>query len=111
MMEDSIVCTLAKLGIYAYWLEGKTGVWVKDKAGAEKKIASLGIAVRKGVSYHGLALNVNNDLSPFRMISPCGFAPDVMTSVKEILGREVNFGEIQGELARELTVRFEDLKR
>lgn len=111
MMEDAIACTLAKLGIYAYWLEGKTGVWVKDKAGAEKKIASLGIAVRKGVSYHGLALNVNNDLAPFRMISPCGFAPDIMTSVKELLGREVNFGEIQGELARELTVRFEDLKR
>lgn len=111
MMEDAVVGTLGKLGIEAYWLEGKTGVWARDASGQEKKMASLGIAVKRGVSYHGLALNVNNDLAPFRMISPCGFAPEVMTSVKEILGREVDFGEVQEELARELIFRFEDLKR
>lgn len=53
-----------------------TGVWV-----GEKKIASIGVAVRKWVTYHGAALNCVNDLADFRLISPCGFAPEVMTSV------------------------------
>ncbi len=58
--------------------EGATGVWIGDK-----KIASLGIAVRKWVTYHGIALNCVNDLSPFHLISPCGFHPEVMTRLKD----------------------------
>ncbi len=54
--------------------EGATGVWL-----GEKKIASLGIAVRKWVTFHGIALNCVNDLRPFHLISPCGFSPEVMT--------------------------------
>lgn len=82
MMEDSIVAVLKKYGIDSYWIEGKTGVWLLDNLGRERKIASLGIAVRRSVSYHGLALNVNTDLNAFRLIQPCGFAPEVMTSMR-----------------------------
>jgi lipoyl(octanoyl) transferase len=56
-----------------------TGVWV-----GKRKVASIGIAVRKWVTYHGIALNCVNDLSPFRLISPCGFDPEVMASVSEL---------------------------
>lgn len=56
-----------------------TGVWVDDK-----KIASIGVAVRKWVTYHGVALNCVNDLSDFSMISPCGYSPEVMTSVERL---------------------------
>lgn len=57
-----------------------TGVWVGDK-----KIASLGIAVRKWVTYHGIAINAVNDLKPFQLFSPCGFSPEVMTRLLDLL--------------------------
>lgn len=100
-MENAMVATLAEIGLAAYWIEGKTGVWLKDAAGRERKIASLGVAVRKSVSYHGLALNISTDLSFFRLISPCGFEPAVMTSVEEQRG-EVP-GGISARLERNLT--------
>lgn len=68
--------------------EGATGVWVhksgesKDRA---RKIASMGIAVRRWVTYHGLAINCVNDLGGFHLISPCGFAPEVMTRLSDWL--------------------------
>lgn len=60
-----------------------TGVWV-----GERKVASIGIAVRKWVTYHGVAINVRHDPSAFQGIRPCGFASDVMTSLEAELGRE-----------------------
>jgi lipoyl(octanoyl) transferase len=106
LMEEAIIATLANYGVDSYWIEGKTGVWLKNANGRERKIASLGIAVRRSVSYHGLALNVNNDLSPFHLIQPCGFEPTVMTKLQECLGREVPPGEVVETLAREVCERF-----
>lgn len=66
--------------------EGATGVWVRKIGESEdlaRKIASMGIAVRRWVTYHGLALNCVNDLKPFHLISPCGFAPEVMTRLED----------------------------
>jgi lipoate-protein ligase B len=82
-LEEAMIATLGEYEVQAYWIEGKTGVWLKDRGGHERKIASLGVAVRKSVSYHGLALNVQTDLSYFRLIEPCGFAPAVMTTLQE----------------------------
>jgi lipoyl(octanoyl) transferase len=75
-LETSIIDTLADFRIEAKAIEGKTGVWV-----AERKIASLGIAAKEWVSYHGLALNVTCDLKMFSHLSPCGFDSNVMTSM------------------------------
>lgn len=110
LMEDAIVAVLRQYDIPSFWQEGKTGVWLKDREGRERKIASLGIAVRRSVSYHGLALNVTNDLSPFRLIQPCGFAPEVMTSVAEYTGREVALEDAHERLAKEIIARFEALQ-
>lgn len=69
-----------------------TGVWVGDK-----KIASLGIAVRQWITYHGVAINVLNDPQAFQGINPCGFSSSVMTSVEKELGCEIDkadFSEI-----------------
>jgi lipoate-protein ligase B len=55
-------------------------VWV-----GERKIASIGIAVKKWVTYHGVALNAVNDLRPFHLIAPCGFAPEVMTRLVDVI--------------------------
>jgi lipoyl(octanoyl) transferase len=78
--------------------EGATGVWI-----GERKIASLGVAIRKWVTYHGIALNCVNDLSPFHLISPCGFNPEVMTRLKDWIPLEENWRE---NLEKSLTRRF-----
>ncbi len=78
-LEQVLIQTLAQFEIRSRVIEGATGVWVGDR-----KIASIGIAVRKWITSHGIALNVVNDLAPFRLFSPCGFNPEVMTSMREL---------------------------
>lgn len=68
-LEQSVVKTLADYGIDAYPKPDAPGVYVE-----EKKICSLGLRIRKGCSFHGLALNIQMDLTPFRHINPCGYA-------------------------------------
>lgn len=79
-LESAFIEVLGELGLRSEPRENATGVWV-----GERKVASIGVAVRKWVTYHGVALNVVNDLKPFHLISPCGFAPEVMTSLAELL--------------------------
>ena len=83
MIERSIVLLLAEYGIEAAPKPDAPGVYV---AGA--KIASLGLRVRRGCSYHGLALNVNPDLQPFQRINPCGYAGLEVTSMAALLGED-----------------------
>lgn len=77
-LEEVIIQTVAQDQIQAHRREGLTGVWVEDR-----KIASLGIGVRKWIAFHGLALNVCGDLSPFEEITPCGIAGVTMTSLEQ----------------------------
>ncbi|MCM0606531.1 MAG: lipoyl(octanoyl) transferase LipB [Xanthomonadaceae bacterium] len=70
-------------GITGFRIKDSSGVWVKDHYGQDKKIASVGIAVRKWVTLHGIAINVVNDPAGFNLISPCGFKSDVMTRVAD----------------------------
>ena len=79
-IEAIMIAELAFLGLKASAHENATGVWI-----GTRKIASMGIAVRKWVTYHGIALNVVNDLSPFHLISPCGFDPEVMTRLSDLV--------------------------
>jgi lipoate-protein ligase B len=72
-----------------------TGVWI-----GERKIASVGIAVRKWITYHGVAINVIDDPQAHRGIRPCGFTPETMTSVEKELGREVNLEETKSVFRR-----------
>ncbi len=78
-LELSIIDLMGAFDISARTKDGATGVWVGDR-----KIASIGIAVRKWITYHGIAINVVNDLSPFHAFSPCGFESEVMTSMKTL---------------------------
>ncbi len=90
-MEAAIVAALAEYGIQASSRcdEGidYTGVWVADR-----KIASIGVHVSRGVSTHGFAVNVSNDLTPFTWIVPCGLPDVTMTSVTQELGHEPDGG-------------------
>ena len=80
--ESVVIEVLRGLGLKAGRF-GPTGVWIEENSGTVKKIASLGVAVRRWVTFHGLALNVNNSLRDFDGIRPCNFESSVMTSLKE----------------------------
>ncbi len=97
-LEEGIIHTLARYGLSAGREEGKTGVWLNGR-----KLASMGIACRKWVTFHGLALNVNTDLSYFHRINPCGFESSVMTSVAAELGSElIDIVALKKELAADV---------
>jgi lipoyl(octanoyl) transferase len=81
-MERAIVDALAEEGIAAEVRSGETGVWVADR-----KIGSIGVHVSRGVTTHGFAVNVENDLQPFEWIVPCGIEHARMTSVIRETGR------------------------
>lgn len=83
--ETVVMAFLNGLAIESAHIPDATGVWVKQNG---KKIASMGIAVKKWVTYHGIAINIVNDLDPFRLFSPCGFEPEVMTRLKDLNPRE-----------------------
>lgn len=83
-IEEGLIELLAGHGITARRREGLTGVWVEDR-----KIASIGVGVRRWITMHGFGLNVGPDLSGFDAITPCGIQGVIMTSVSRELGREV----------------------
>ncbi|MDX1551877.1 MAG: lipoyl(octanoyl) transferase LipB [Marinobacter sp.] len=100
VIEQSIVRTLADFGITASPRPDAPGVYVD-----EAKIASLGLRVKRGCSFHGLALNVSMDMEPFRRINPCGYAGLAMCQVSDFVpGVEVSdvTSILSGELAANL---------
>ena len=95
-IEQTIVRTLAGLGVEAAPRPDAPGVYV-----GESKIASLGLRVRRGCSFHGLALNVDMDMEPFRRINPCGYAGMAMSQVSDFVPG-VTLADVQQRLSEEL---------
>jgi len=98
IIEQAIIDLLGARGIEAQARPDAPGVYVDGR-----KIASLGLRVRRGFTYHGLALNVSNDLEPFRRINPCGHAGLEVTST-----RQLGIGDDTDLLAQELSQRLAD---
>src|SRR5690606_38338077 len=99
-LEEAVIATCARFGLATDREPGKTGGWMTTPAG-RKKLCSMGIACRKWVTFHGLALNVTTDLAYFGRISPCGFETSVMTSMAAQLG-ELDLAAVRRALAEEL---------
>ncbi len=95
LLEDVVIATLAAWGITATRRDGLTGVWV-----GTDKIASIGIGVRRWVTFHGFALNVNTDLSYFSAIVPCGLSGVRMTSMQGLLKEELPLDTVQSTIVR-----------
>ncbi len=102
-LERVTIAALGETGVPAQTIEGLTGVWTEGEPPPTlshrpaRKIGSIGLHVSRGVTTHGLAINVNNDLQPFQWVVPCGIEGVAMTSVARELGGEQNlfgFGEI-----------------
>ncbi|MBY0469585.1 lipoyl(octanoyl) transferase LipB [bacterium] len=105
--EKIFIDDLIALGLPARADTGATGVWVGDK-----KLVSIGIAVRKWVTYHGAAINIVNDLKPFHSISPCGFSPGVMTRLSSLTTVPQEWrtwieGRLTARFSAELSTRFQ----
>jgi lipoyl(octanoyl) transferase len=97
-LEEAILRTLADFGLTGMRVSGRTGVWIGD-GGSPRKLASIGVAVRRWVTLHGLALNVNTDLARFATINPCGFPAGLMTSMARELGAPVPPDAVKQALA------------
>lgn len=95
-IEETIIATLAHYQIASAAKPDAPGVYVDGK-----KIASLGLRVRRGCSFHGLAVNVAMDLSPFLQINPCGYEGLAMTQIKDLILNPPSFEEVQQQLAKE----------
>lgn len=93
-LENSIIATLAHFGIVAHNDPKRPGVYV-----AERKIASLGLRIKRGAVYHGLALNVNMDLEPFHQINPCGYAGLEMVQMADLIPNCPDFNQVAAVLA------------
>jgi lipoyl(octanoyl) transferase len=107
LIEQSVVQVLANSGIDAAAQPAAPGVYV-----AGRKIASLGLRVRRGCSYHGLALNVDMDLEPFQRINPCGYQGLEVTSMARCLpGQSVDLDAVGQSLLDTLAARLEASSR
>lgn len=107
-LEDIIIEILDGHGIQAGKKPEYPGVWI-----SESKIASVGIAVRHGFTFHGFSLNVNLDLAPFNWINPCGFPRLQMTSMEQQLGEQVPMIEVKDrtrlEISKAFDLQFKDI--
>ncbi|MBW5798777.1 lipoyl(octanoyl) transferase LipB [Halomonas elongata] len=93
-LERAVIALLAELGVEAHARPDAPGVYV-----GEAKIASLGLRIRRGASFHGVALNVDGDLSPFERINPCGYAGMAMTRVSDLVAEAPDVPTVATRLA------------
>jgi lipoyl(octanoyl) transferase len=83
-LEKWIILTLAELGVHAFTIQGKVGIWVKNSRNIESKIGAIGIRVRKWVTYHGIAVNISPNLDNYSGIIPCGINDFPITSLEDM---------------------------
>lgn len=118
LLEDILIDAVEPFGIRASREPGFTGAWagpgpgegtpahIFRPASGKLKLASIGIAVRSWVAFHGFALNVATDLSQFEGLYPCGLEPERMTSMAELLSFSPDMAKVRGEIIRAFRKRF-----
>ncbi len=111
-LERVMIGSLGEHGVGAQTIEGLTGVWTEGPPpgpgleGAAKKIGSIGIHVSKGITTHGLAVNVDIDLTPFEWVVPCGIAGVAMTSIAREGGSDATVPAYGATVARRFAAEF-----
>jgi lipoyl(octanoyl) transferase len=108
LLEQVLINAVGSLGLAASRRTGKTGIWL-----GTRKVAAIGVAVRRWTAYHGFALNVEPDLAHFAGIVPCGIgaADGSVTSLRAELGRPLPLDEVRSVLAREFWAGWEQFLR
>jgi lipoyl(octanoyl) transferase len=106
-LEDAVIHVCAKYGMDAGRIKGLTGVWLGYREGeTARKICAMGVKTSRWVTMHGIALNINSDLSYFSHIIPCGIEDKAVTSFKNELGKTCDFDTIKIELIDEIARLF-----
>ncbi|MEY4286883.1 MAG: hypothetical protein RL511_969 [Bacteroidota bacterium] len=105
-LEEAVIETLAHFGINATRLEGLTGVWLDAEGPNPRKICAMGVKCSRWITMHGIALNVNPDLSYFGNIVPCGIQDKAVTSMTQELTRPIDFNEVKTVLAQKMATLF-----
>ena len=98
-LENSIIDTLREFKITSYSDRKNIGIWVNHK-GENKKIAAIGVKVRKWITYHGFSINVNNNLDIFKKIIPCGISNSKLVKLKELT--TINYSQFVNQLQKNL---------
>ncbi len=106
-IEQCIINVLSQHGISSHRIKDRIGIWLDIGAADERKIAAIGIKCSRHISMHGLALNVNTDLSLFENIIPCGIADKSVSSMQHELGREIPMLDIKNAMINEFSSIFE----
>jgi lipoyl(octanoyl) transferase len=106
-LEEAVILTLADYGIKSSRYPGYTGVWIDADNERARKISAMGVRCSRWVTMHGLAFNVNNDLSYFKNIIPCGIDDKAVTSMQHELGKEVDIKKVQQILQHYIAQLFE----
>lgn len=107
-LEEAVVLTCADYGLDAGRIAGFTGVWLGyDSPYNQRKICAMGVKTSRWVTMHGLALNVNTDLSYFGYIVPCGIADKAVTSMQLELGQSVNLKQVAQQLKKHVAKLFD----
>ena len=105
-LEEAVIQTLLEYGIKSGRVDGLTGVWIDGNKPTARKICALGVKSSRWVTMHGIGFNINSDLSYFSHIVPCGIEDKSVTSMKQELGREIDFNEVSSILKRKLSEQF-----
>jgi lipoate-protein ligase B len=100
-LEAVLIEAIRPFNVDAKSIKGFTGLWV-----GKKKLASIGVAVRSGVTYHGFALNMNNSLVPFKTIHPCRLESDVMTTMAKAAGTPIDENAVTQAVAKTMLHYF-----
>ena len=102
-VEEALILACADLGVDTTRVEGRSGVWVVDGQGPDRKVAAIGIRVSQGVTMHGFALNCDCDLSAYDRIVPCGLTDAGVTSLARETGRDITVAEVTPYVEKRLT--------
>jgi lipoyl(octanoyl) transferase len=106
-LEEAVIETLKEYGLNGSRSQGETGVWLEVGTPFARKICAMGVRASRWVTMHGLAFNINTDLSYFDHIVPCGIQGKGVTSLSKELGREISLEEVKEKLKTHLGRLFE----
>ena len=106
-LEEATVAMLAEYGVSAAPRPDAPGVYLTDGPRAGNKIASIGLRVRRGCSFHGIAINIDMDLGPFLRINPCGYAGMQMVQMAEIIQPTPEWGDVAGKFVSALQQKLQ----